>query len=675
MLDSISNTYTILGRIGAGKGGTIYKAYHKRLKKEVVLKKINSNIQGFRDDRIEADILKNLRHTYLPQVLDFLEVDGDIYTVMDFIPGKSFQQYLDANRVFAQKQVVVWAMQICSTLSYLHSQKPPIIHSDIKPGNIMLTPAGSICLIDFNVSAVLNGQGTRVYGYSPGYAAPELIAAAKHNKSVRDKKQYRTVDARADIYSLGATLYHLMTGHIPAKDPRDIVDIREYKIQISDVFAEIIMKCLEGNPQKRFQTASQMFQALQGMGKSDKRYQALVLRQRIAYMVLGAAFILCGMAVVKGNIQMEQEKMSQYESYVRREAECIEDSDYSDFEYYYQKAAALCPDEIDAYYQKAVAFNARGQYGENITFITDTILADEKLTEQDEMLGNVYYLLGNAYEQEGKFEDAAKNYEKAIRADGQNSGYYRDYAIALTRAGQSEKAQKALEKASEQGVSDGELVYIKGEIAFSEGDYSRARDCFAECLDKVDDDYTRMRAYSMLSQSIDGVSKDASSCSEKITLLEQAKKELPVKLQVAILEQLAQAYIDMAGYSKEQAYQEKAVEVLSEIKENGWGTYTTDENLAVLYQQLKEYVKAETILKGMLEQNAEDYNIYKRLAFLETDKQADQDKAYRDYENFQEYYEKAETLYQQQLRNNETDTEMKRLEELYQQAVQGGWIS
>ena len=66
MLDSISNTYTILGRIGAGKGGTIYKAYHKRLKKEVVLKKINSNIQGFRDDRIEADILKNLRHTYLP---------------------------------------------------------------------------------------------------------------------------------------------------------------------------------------------------------------------------------------------------------------------------------------------------------------------------------------------------------------------------------------------------------------------------------------------------------------------------------------------------------------------------------------------------------------------------------------------------------------------------------
>ena len=218
MLSHLSETYEIIGKIGAGNSGEIYKAYHKNLKKYVVLKKIRTEIKDVLNNRAEADVLKNLRHSCLPQVFDFLEADGDIYTVMDYIPGNSFKEYLDSGTRFKEKSVIIWARQICATLGYLHSQKPPIIHSDLKPGNIMLMPNGNICLIDFNISATLDGDTAWVSGYTNGYAAPEQIYALHYNQNQLDRSLWKTIDGRADIYSLGAVLYHLMTGKKPKQD-------------------------------------------------------------------------------------------------------------------------------------------------------------------------------------------------------------------------------------------------------------------------------------------------------------------------------------------------------------------------------------------------------------------------------------------------------------------------
>ena len=114
MFEDIPETYQIIGKIGSGNSGVVYQAYHKNLKKYVVLKQIKSDIKDFVDVRAEADLLKHLHHTGLPQVLDFLTVNGDIYTVMDFIPGNSFKQYLDAGRIFPEKSVMIWMKQMCS---------------------------------------------------------------------------------------------------------------------------------------------------------------------------------------------------------------------------------------------------------------------------------------------------------------------------------------------------------------------------------------------------------------------------------------------------------------------------------------------------------------------------------------------------------------------------------
>ena len=126
---------------------------------------------------------------------------------MDFIPGNTFRQYLDAGNVFPEKSVIKWAKQICSTLCYMHGQKPAIIHGDLKPANIMLMPDGNICLIDFNISAILDGSQAWVTGYTNGYAPPEQIEALNFNQRERDYRLWKKSDPRSDIYSLGATLY------------------------------------------------------------------------------------------------------------------------------------------------------------------------------------------------------------------------------------------------------------------------------------------------------------------------------------------------------------------------------------------------------------------------------------------------------------------------------------
>ena len=169
----LNDTYVIRERIGSGGGGVIYLAYHRRLQTDVVIKQIRDDIRSFVDVRAEVDLLKSLRHSFLPQVYDFLEYEDGIYTVMEYIPGQNLLEALKRNGPVPEKMALVWAEQLTDALVYLHSRKPPVIHSDIKPANIMLTPEGSICLIDFNISMSGAGGRKKTIGVSPRYSPPE----------------------------------------------------------------------------------------------------------------------------------------------------------------------------------------------------------------------------------------------------------------------------------------------------------------------------------------------------------------------------------------------------------------------------------------------------------------------------------------------------------------------
>ena len=164
----IAGLYEIDEKIGAGGGGVVYLGRHTRLHKLVVLKADKRSLSTKEESlRREVDMLKNLRQTYIPQVYDFVQQDGVVYTVMDYIEGESLDKILARGEKISQPDIVKWSCQLLEALDYLHHQGPHgILHGDIKPANIMLLPNGDICLIDFNIALALGEDGAVKVGFS-----------------------------------------------------------------------------------------------------------------------------------------------------------------------------------------------------------------------------------------------------------------------------------------------------------------------------------------------------------------------------------------------------------------------------------------------------------------------------------------------------------------------------
>ena len=171
----IAGMYEIEEQIGAGGGGIVYLGRHLRLDKQIILKADKRTLNT--DARIlrrEVDMLKGLSQTYIPQVYDFVQDNGIVYTVMDFIDGESLDHLLKRGQIPTQPQIIRWSCQLLEALEYLHSRPPyGILHGDIKPANIMLRPSGDICLIDYNIALALGEDGAVRVGFSWGYASPE----------------------------------------------------------------------------------------------------------------------------------------------------------------------------------------------------------------------------------------------------------------------------------------------------------------------------------------------------------------------------------------------------------------------------------------------------------------------------------------------------------------------
>lgn len=201
----IQGRYRIVGLIAQGGFGAVYKGWDVNLNRPIAIKEnLDTSPEAQRQFMHEAQILSNLSHPSLPRVTDnFLAPGEGQYLVMDFIEGEDLQQMLDRQgQPFTETQVLPWIEQVCDALEYLHQQTPPIIHRDIKPANIKITPEGRAVLVDFGISKVLNTSARTTLGaraVTPGYSAPEQYGRG-------------TTDQRSDVYSLGATLYTLLTG-------------------------------------------------------------------------------------------------------------------------------------------------------------------------------------------------------------------------------------------------------------------------------------------------------------------------------------------------------------------------------------------------------------------------------------------------------------------------------
>ena len=208
----LDNRYRIVKLVGQGGFGAVYRAWHLSLDLPVALKENrDTGPESQRQFEREARLLAGLRHHNLPRVIDHFVVPGQgQYLVMDFVEGKSLQALLvERGGPLDEAEVLPWVLQVCDALTYLHTRTPPIIHRDVKPDNIIITNDGRAMLVDFGISKLYDpSKGTTVgaKAVTPGYSPPEQYGRGR-------------TGAWSDVYSLGATLYTLLTGQVPPEAP------------------------------------------------------------------------------------------------------------------------------------------------------------------------------------------------------------------------------------------------------------------------------------------------------------------------------------------------------------------------------------------------------------------------------------------------------------------------
>jgi eukaryotic-like serine/threonine-protein kinase len=252
--------YRIVEILGQGGMGSVYRAVDENLGTDVAVKEnLFTTDEYARQFRLEAVILANLRHPNLPRVSDHFAVgDQGQYLVMDFIEGEDLRQRMERMGTIPEDDAVMVGAAMCDALLYLHTRKPSILHRDIKPGNVKITPDGHIYLVDFGLAKLMQGTQATTTGaraMTPGYSPPEQYGTAR-------------TDLRTDIYSLGATLYAALCGMIPedglarAMDNAQLTPLRKRNPKISRRLAAAIEKAMAVDPADRFQDADDFKKAL-----------------------------------------------------------------------------------------------------------------------------------------------------------------------------------------------------------------------------------------------------------------------------------------------------------------------------------------------------------------------------------------------------------------------------
>lgn len=315
----VDGKYKILNKVGQGGMSVVYLAMNEKANKQWAVKEVRKD--GVKDFEVvkqglvaEIDILKKLNHPNLPSIVDVIDSDDAFIIIMDYIQGNSLNKALAEYGAQPQENVIEWAKQLCDVLGYLHSRTPAIIYRDMKPSNVMLKPDGNVTLIDFGTAREFkekNLADTTCLG-TVGYAAPEQFGGMGQT------------DARTDIYCLGATLYHLVTGMNPCEPPYEIKPIREINPSLSSGFERIILKCTQRDPNDRYQSAAELMYALEHYEEIDDIYRKKQKKKLNAFLAAAILTVVSAATSVWGYVSAENKKSENYDE-ILKVAETTED--------------------------------------------------------------------------------------------------------------------------------------------------------------------------------------------------------------------------------------------------------------------------------------------------------------------------------------------------------------
>ena len=356
----IDGKYEILREIGHGGMSVVYLAMDTHLNKQWAVKEIKKKGSGKNDEIIvnsllaEANLMKRLDHAALPRIVDIIDNGVTIYVVMDYIEGESLDKILNEYGAQPEELVIGWAMQLCDALAYLHAQKPPIIYRDMKPANIMLKPEGNIKIIDFGIAREYKEQSladTTVLG-TKGYAPPEQYSGQ--------------TDARSDIFALGMTMHHLLTG-IDPRSGEAYAPVRMWNPELSEGIELIIDKCVEPAPENRYQNCSDLLYDLEHPDLITRGYKKRQKRKVAAFMAAAGMTVVLFLAGAVCTTIAKNINNSNYEILVSPSTATALNEKIDS----YKRAIAIYPERTDAYMCMLEAYEDEGRFGkeENDEFL------------------------------------------------------------------------------------------------------------------------------------------------------------------------------------------------------------------------------------------------------------------------------------------------------------------
>lgn len=655
--------YRIECVIGQGGMGIVYKAKHITLGNEWAIKEMTYDSSQL-DLLAEPDILKILDHPALPKITDIVWQNNTVYIIMNYINGKDLKVLLKERGKFTEKEVISFAKQLCEVLRYLHNHKSgPIIYRDMKPDNVMMTGDNKLVLIDFGIARKFKEESKydTVLGYTKGYAAPE-----QQNREGQS-------DGRTDIYSLGVTLYHLITGRSPFEPPYDFTKVREIDNSLSEGIEYIIRKCVQKDPDDRYQNVDEILNDLNNIYKLNSTYKK---SNKIYYLnkVSSIAFLTISILTLWSGIDtLGEERVEKYYSIIEEGIELRESGNYDEAINKFYSAKNIKEKLTDSYKEVAKTYLYEKEEGKCIEYLEGEVLSENNECLKDDEL---QYILATAYFNLKDYEKSTEHFEKAIEINPLNIVYKRDYAVSLGKNNKVEEAEEVVNKIREDSNSNDIIEYLQGEINFVKGNLQEAISNFESCIDKSIDEELKIKAYkSMVKLYANNKSEFENSEDKQLEVVEKAKNDINSINDAEFIELEGSAYFNKAQAVKDESskykeYLKKSADSFEALIDKGYKMPYLYSNIGNIYHYMGEYFKAEKYLNDATILNENDSSVYVDLALLYADIENSKSEDERNYDLVIENYELAKKY----AKEGEKDPKLAPLNSLVTLLRENGWI-
>lgn len=556
----INNVYEVIRQIGKGGTGVVYLAWHKNLRKYVVLKEIQAGAGNLGTLRRETDILKNLHHPYLPQIYDFFFDHGIVYTVMDYIEGKDLEKVNCGIQAISEDVMIRWLREMADVLRYIHSQG--VIHSDIKPGNVILTNKNTLCLIDFNISLYGREYGN-VRGFSKNYASPEQVMIAE--AIIRRQVPQTKLTPASDIFSTGALFYHLMTGRLPNSTTQN-PPLSTLHTGYSEALCNVIDKCMKWNPSQRYSDGSKLLKAVNTLQRHTAEYRRILTAQAVAWLTSALLIGTGTYCLINGHQKLMNEQFSEA---------------YTEFEDAYDSGNAEASDK---------GYDLLNQYG-------------DILDHDPDKKAEIFTALGYLSWDEGNYSDASECYGNALET--QESDERRmNYSLALAMAGNTTEAESVI-----NGMSGSEKDLLSAAIALQSGRYEEAAQQSLSVVQDSDNADIRKRAYETAAQAYE----QSGDFESAVHVLEEGVKD-----NKDLRQRLADDYYILSSQGSTKSlqtfYGQKALDTYQDLYKDNQLNTNGKLNYVKVLDRLGQYQKSLDVLRDM---DDEDYrvNMYRAFAY------------------------------------------------------------